>query len=246
MDGALRARKDSLIGVLNGVDYDEWNTDHNQHLKHTFSARSLAGKAAEKASLQQELKLPVRADVPLFACITRLASQKGIELMLGALMEMLASDIQFVLLGTGQPVFEQAFQRLAARFPDKTAIRIAFDQGLSHRIEAGADFFLMPSLFEPCGLNQMYSLRYGTIPIVRRTGGLEDTVTDPRDAGHANGIKFTEYSSTALSKAMRKAMVLFSERPLLERFRHHAMTADFSWGKTSKEYERIYRQLTGG
>jgi starch synthase len=246
LDGALRARKDSLFGVLNGVDYDEWNTEHNKYLKHGFTARQLAGKAAEKASLQQELNLPVRADVPLFACITRLASQKGIELLLGALMEMLASDIQFALLGTGQPAFEQAFRRLAERYPQKTSVHIAFDQGLSHRIEAGADFFLMPSAFEPCGLNQMYSLRYGTIPIVRTTGGLDDTVIDiAQDERKATGIKFTEYSVRALAKAIRKAIALYQSPPLLLQYRRNAMKADFSWDRTAHEYQRIYQRLTG-
>lgn len=246
LDGALRARKDSLIGILNGVDYDEWNTEHNKYLHHRFNVRNLEGKLAEKAALQQELKLPVRPDVPLFACITRLAAQKGIDILLGALIEMLASDIQFVLLGTGQPLYEQAFQRLKARFPEKTAIHIAFDQGLSHRIEAGADFFLMPSLFEPCGLNQMYSLRYGTIPIVRTTGGLDDTVVDiSASAAKATGIKFTEYSVRALAKAIRKAIALYQTPALMQLYRRNAMRADFSWEQTARKYLSVYERLIG-
>jgi starch synthase len=246
LEGLLRYREASLAGIINGVDYDEWNPETDPHIARNYSAVNPAGKAANKAALQREFGLPADPDVPLFGNIGRMVDQKGVDILLGALEEMLSEPIQFVLLGSGSPAYQRAFRDLATRFPGKASVHIGFDEGLSHRIEAGSDFFLMPSRFEPCGLNQMYSLRYGTIPIVRRTGGLEDTVTDPRDGAHANGIKFVEYSSTALSKAIRKAMVLFSDRGLLERFQHHAMTADFSWGKTGKEYERIYRDLVGG
>jgi starch synthase len=166
--------------------------------------------------------------------------------MLGALEEMLGAGFQFVLLGTGAPEFQAAYRDLARRFPRQVGVRIGFDEGLSHRIEAGCDFFIMPSRFEPCGLNQMYSLRYGTIPIVRATGGLDDTVTDPReDPERANGIKFSELSARALTKAIRKALTLYAEKDLLERFRHQAMTADFSWGRTAAEYLEVY-QMVGG
>ena len=148
--------------------------------------------------------------IPLFGNIGRLAEQKGVEIMLGALEEMLSAKMQFVAIGSGAPAFQRAYQDLARRYPSQVAVRIGFDEGLSHRIEAGCDFFLMPSRFEPCGLNQMYGLRYGTIPIVRTTGGLDDTVIDVReDAGKANGIKFIEYSATALAKGIRKALALY-------------------------------------
>src|SRR5687768_1617321 len=151
--------------------------------------------------------LPINASVPLFGTVSRLADQKGMDIELGALEEMLSADLQFVLLGSGSTEFENGFRKLAARYPAKVAVKIGFDQGLSHRVEAGCDFFLMPSKFEPCGLNQMYSLRYGTIPIVRITGGLDDTVMDvSEDSEMANGIKFTEYSSRALAKSIRKAL----------------------------------------
>src|SRR6185295_2524541 len=163
-------------GILNGVDYDEWNTTSNPFLKHPFSAEDLTGKASQKAALQEEFGLPVEPNAPLFASVTRLAEQKGVEIQLGALEEMVAANMPFVLLGSGSPEFERAYTGFARRHPLKAAVRLGFDQALSHRIEAGADFFVMPSRFEPCGLNQMYSLRYGTIPIVRATGGLDDTV----------------------------------------------------------------------
>jgi starch synthase len=243
LEGLLRFRAASLTGIINGVDYDEWNPEADPHLPAHFSADDLSGKAANKAMLQREFNLPVASDVPLFGNIGRMVEQKGVDILLGALEEMLPERIQFVQIGSGSPAYQRAFRDLAARFPDKASVHIGFDESLSHRIEAGADFFLMPSRFEPCGLNQMYSLRYGTIPIVRRTGGLEDTVTDARDGVAANGIKFTEYSVPAFCKAIRKAMVLFSDRAALEHFRHHAMTSDFSWGKTGKDYETIYREL---
>jgi len=178
LDPVLRARQTSLFGILNGVDYDEWNTTQNKHLTAAYSIEAMDGKAADKAALQAEMGLPIAPDLPLFGSITRLADQKGVDIQLGALEEMLAAPMQFCLLGSGSPEFEQGYHNLARRHPGKVAIRLGYNQGLSHRIEAGCDFFLMPSKFEPCGLNQLYSQRYGTIPIVRVTGGLDDTVVD--------------------------------------------------------------------
>lgn len=246
LDGLLRKRQSRLVGILNGVDYDEWNTTRNPHLKHAYSAGKLAGKMAGKLDLQRELALPVRADVPLFGTISRLADQKGMNIELGALEEMLRSDLQFILLGSGAPELEQAFRTLARRFPDKVAARFEFHQGLSHRIEAGCDFYLMPSKFEPCGLNQMYSLRYGTIPIVRVTGGLDDSVVDAAENEHlANGIKFTDFSAQALAKAIRKALVIYRDPRLLRRYRRNAMKADFSWKQTVGKFIKAYKISKG-
>jgi starch synthase len=243
MDGLLRQRQHSLFGILNGVDYEEWNTTNNPHLNSPYSKEDLAGKVANKLALEAELGLPGDADVPLFGCISRLVEQKGVDLLLGALEEMLGTNLKFVLLGTGLPVFEQAFQALARRFPAQVAVRIGFNEALSHRIEAGCDFFLMPSRFEPCGLNQMYSLRYGTIPLVRRTGGLDDTVVDIReDAAKANGIKFDECSSAAVAKGVRKALALYQEPELFSHFRKNAIAADFSWDRTALQYLEVYRK----
>ncbi len=241
LDGILRARQGVLSGILNGVDYDEWNTDRNCHLRHPYSVKDLNGKRLSKLELQKELGLAVDEKVPLFANVSRLADQKGVDIQLGALVEMLATNMQFVQLGSGSPEYEAAYQKLAARFPQKVAVKIGFDHGLSHRIEAGADFFLMPSRFEPCGLNQMYSLRYGTIPIVRRTGGLDDSVIDiSDDAANATGIKFSEYSIRALAKAIRKALALYTDNALLTHYRENGMTKDFSWEQTAREYEEFY------
>ncbi len=241
LDGVLRKRRPPIIGILNGVDYDEWNTDRNPNLQHAYSINNMVGKAANKSALQAELGLPVLPDVPLFANITRLTEQKGVDIELGALEEMLHADMQFVLLGTGDHAYERAFQKLAHRFPQKVAVRLGYDQGLSHRIEGGADFYIMPSRFEPCGLNQMYSLRYGTIPIVRVTGGLDDTVVDAsEDTSRANGIKFAEYSAPALAKAIRKALVIYCDAKLVSHYRQNAMEADFSWDRTVGAYEKAY------
>lgn len=243
LDGLLRQRNTSLVGILNGVDYEEWNTISDAYVRHPYSAADLSGKAANKLELQKEFGLPVDASIPLFGNIGRLAEQKGVELLLGALEEMLSTGLQFVAVGSGSSAFQRAYQELARRFPTQVSVHIGFDEGRSHRIEAGCDFFLMPSRFEPCGLNQMYGLRYGTIPIVRTTGGLDDTVVDIRDdAAKANGIKFIEYSATALAKGIRKALTLYAEPELLHRYRQHAMTADFSWNRTVGEYLKVYQK----
>jgi starch synthase len=241
LDDLLRRRQRSLFGILNGVDYEEWNTTNNPHLPHPYSLRNLAGKTQDKLALQQELDLPQDAAVPMFGSITRLADQKGLDIQLGALEEMLSTDMQFVLLGSGWDGYQKAYRELMLRHPAKVAVRIGFNQALSHRIEAGCDFFLMPSKFEPCGLNQMYSLRYGTIPIVRVTGGLDDSVVDiAEDMTAADGIKFTEYSARALARAMRKALVLYQEPKLLRHYRLNAMKADFSWDRMVERYIALY------
>lgn len=242
LDDLLRKRQGSLYGILNGVDYEEWNTTKNPYLWQPYSVRNLAGKALNKAELQKELGLPVEPDTPLFGSITRLADQKGLDIQLGALEEMLSTKIQFVLLGSGSAVYEKGYRNLARRHPSKVALWFGFDQALSHRIEAGCDFYLMPSRFEPCGLNQMYSLRYGTIPIVRITGGLDDTVVDiSEDRDKADGIKFAEYSARALAKSMRKALVLYGEPKLLRHYQLNAMAVDFSWDRMVKRYLEVYR-----
>jgi starch synthase len=242
LDGALRERQQDLVGILNGVDYEEWNTAANPYIPHPYSAKDLMGKSAMKSGLQTEFGLPDSAKAPLFASVTRLVDQKGVDLLLGALEEMVSAELQFVLLGNGSPELQAGYSNLAVRNPRKVGVRIGFDQALSHRIEAGADFFLMPSRFEPCGLNQMYSLRYGTIPIVRATGGLDDTVVDlTEDLKRANGIKFREASVRALARAMRKALVLFGTPPLRQRVQVAGMKADFSWERTAARYVEVYQ-----
>ena len=245
LDGFLRLHANKMTGILNGVDYGEWNTTKNPHLFKPYSAGRLAGKKSNKLELQKQVGLPVSESIPLFGTIARLAEQKGVDIQLGALAEMLNTNMQFVLLGSGAPEYERGYRELARQFPNKVATRFGYDEKLSHQIEAGCDFFLMPSRFEPCGLNQLYSLRYGTIPIVRAVGGLDDSVIDwTQNPKIATGIKFSEYTSRSLAKAIRKALVLYNQPNLLKVCRSNAMKADFSWDKTVKEFERIYSQIT--
>jgi starch synthase len=242
----LRLRQNRLFGILNGVDAEDWNPATDLFLPKKFSAGRPAGKTACKLALQNEMGLPESAGTPLFGTISRLAEQKGVDIQLGALEEMLSADIQFVQLGSGSPAYERGYYELARRFPSKVAVRVGYDEGLAHRIEAGCDFYLMPSRFEPSGLNQMYSLCYGTIPIVRAVGGLDDSVIDfSQDAGRANGIKFHEYSSRALAKAIRKALALYQRPDLLQHFRRNAMKSDFSWNQTVGEYLKVYAAIKG-
>ncbi|MGB9601959.1 MAG: glycogen synthase GlgA [Limisphaerales bacterium] len=248
LDGVLRWKNHSLAGILNGVDYEEWNTENNPYIYAPYSVNNMSGKNVCKKMLQREFKLKESKSIPLFATISRLTSQKGMDILLDALKVALHTyDMHFILLGRGEHHFEAGFEKLYQDFPTKVRIIIGFDQILAHKIESGADFFIMPSRFEPCGLNQMYSLRYGTIPIVRRTGGLDDSVIDITDNQElANGIKFTEYSTSALLKAIQKAFVIFKNKALLKFYRTNAMKADFSWEKAATEYEKIYGSLANG
>jgi len=241
LDGLLRQRRKRFLGILNGVDYDEWNPARDPFLASSYTAASLAGKFVCKLALQKEVGLPERKDVPLFATISRLAEQKGVDIQLGALEEMLSAEMQFVLLGNGSSAYERGYLELARRFPSKVAVRVDYDEGLAHRIEAACDFYIMPSRFEPSGLNQMYSLRYGAIPIVRATGGLDDSVVDfIEDTQRASGIKFHEYSARALAKAIRKALALYQEPDLLRQYQRNAMKTVFSWEQTVGEYLKAY------
>jgi starch synthase len=241
LDGVLRRRKNSFYGILNGVDYEEWNPTTDPFLEKNYTVARLAAKTENKIALQKEFGLPENKKIPLFGTISRLAEQKGVDIQLGALEEMLSTKMQFVLLGSGSAAYERGYHELTKRFPKKVVARVGYDEPLAHRIEAACDFYLMPSRFEPSGLNQMYSLRYGAIPIVRATGGLDDSVIDlTEDATRANGIKFREYSARALTKAVRKALAIYQQPELLRRYRQNAMRTDFSWERTVEEYLKIY------
>ncbi len=243
LDGVLRERQGDLFGILNGIDPEEWNPAGDPHIVAHYTVDDLSGKARCKADLQRRLKLPVRATVPLLAVISRLAGQKGLDLLRGILDTLMALNMQLVLLGSGEKELEAAFREAAAKYPSKLAVRIGFDLALSHQIEAGADLFLMPSRYEPCGLNQMYSLAYGTIPVVRATGGLDDTVVrfDPV-TGQGNGFKFEEATATAFLQAIWQVLALYREKTLWSRLIANAMTADFTWDRSAREYEQLYRR----
>jgi starch synthase len=243
LDPLLRHRAGDLTGILNGIDTHEWDPATDPHLTAHFTAGDLSGKAACKAALQRELGLPVRPDVPVVAMVGRIAEQKGLDLVVHALGELLAKDLQLALLGSGRADWEEAFRAAARARPDRMAARIGFDEGLAHRLEAGADLFLMPSRFEPCGLNQMYSLRYGTVPVVRAVGGLEDTVEDYDGWSRGTGFKFREYTPQAMLLALRRGLEAFRDRAAWLGIVRRGMAADFSWERSAASYEALYRRL---
>lgn len=242
LDSLLRERTADLFGILNGVDYQDWNPRTDPYLVANYSFQDLKGKAACKRDLQEVMGLPPREDVPLLGVISRLAYQKGIDLIAKIAEDLLALDLQLVLLGRGEVEMERAFQGLQQEFPEKVGVRIGSDIPLSHKIEAGADILLMPSRYEPCGLTQMYSLAYGTIPVVRATGGLDDAITpfDPI-TGEGNGFKFPHADPEELLQTIRRAIALFRQKVLWTRLVQNAMATDFSWERPAKEYVRLYR-----
>lgn len=251
LDGVLAGRGDDLVGILNGIDLDEWNPATDAFLPANFDASNVFEiKPRCKEALQRELNLPTRADLPLFGMVSRMADQKGFDLIATASEQLLQLDAQFCFLGSGDPRYEGLVKHLANSAPDKVAAVIGFDNGLAHRIEAGSDAFLMPSRFEPCGLNQLYSLAYGTVPIVRAVGGLKDTVVDasPKNLflGEATGFRFNDYDAASLLQAIHRAVDTFPKKNLWHQLVRTGMSQDFSWAKSAKQYEEIYRQARRG
>lgn len=238
----LRHHARKVSGVLNGIDARVWNPATDRHLAANYDEHDLSGKAVCKAALQRESGLPVRADVPIFGVVSRFTSQKGLDYLVSILPQLLQWEIQIVVVGTGDKSLEHAFRIAARARPDKMASFLTFDDALAHRIEAGADFFLMPSRYEPCGMNQMYSLRYGTLPIVNRTGGLADTVWNFREeTGEGTGFVLSHLSSDALYGTMGWATRLFYERPeAIDRMRRVGMSQDFGWVRAARRYEDLY------
>jgi starch synthase len=239
LDGVLRGRASVLHGILNGVDYSEWSPETDPYIPARYSADDLGGKSLCKQELLAEYGLPPEAITePLIGIVSRFAWQKGTELVAQAAGEIVDMGMYLAALGSGEPEYEDWFRRLAAEHPDRIAVRIGFDNPTAHRIEAGADLFLMPSRYEPAGLNQMYSLKYGTIPVVRATGGLNDTIEE------STGFKFSEYSGSALVAALRAAAFAFTDRAAWESMMRRGMQQDFSWGRSAAAYSALYRQLT--
>jgi starch synthase len=247
LQGLLAARRDALTGILNGIDTAAWDPSRDAHLVAVYDARSLAGKAANKRAVQERAGLPLQADAPLFAMVTRLTEQKGIDLAIGIADTLAAAGAQLVVLGSGDRELEAALRRLAAALPRNVAVTLGFDEGYAHLIEAGADLFLMPSRFEPCGMNQMYSQRYGTVPIVHGTGGLLDSVTDctPRTLadGTATGFVFDAPTAPALAAAVERALAAFADRDTWRTLQRHGMARDFSWTASARQYLGIYERL---
>jgi starch synthase len=247
LEGILQHRHADLFGIINGVDYSEWNPQIDSHLGgHSYNVNNFAeGKRACKAALQQEFGLPQVADQPLVAMIGRLADQKGFDLVAKLIPQWApTANVQWVILGTGEPHYHQLLTDLAQKYPDRVALRLGFSNGLAHRIEAGADIFLMPSRYEPCGLNQLYSLKYGTVPVVHATGGLADTITNLNEstqtAGTANGFSFNSYTTAALADALDRACQTFANRPVWEQLVRTGMQQDWSWNHSAREYSRLY------
>ena len=247
LEGVLSSRSADLFGVLNGVDYADWDPATDMLIPENYSPNNLAGKKKCKAHLQQKSKFPVREDVPLIGMVSRLADQKGFDILAEAASALMEMDIQIVILGTGEQRYHDLLTSLGKKFPQKISLSIRFDNQLAHEIEAGADAFLMPSRYEPCGLNQMYSLKYGTVPIVRRTGGLADTITDcsPKTLkdGNANGFSFTEYTADALLQTIRRAVKTYTqEKNDWKKLMLTGMKQDWSWSRSAKEYIKLYQK----
>ena len=249
LEGLLSRSRDRLVGVLNGIDSGTWDPAADPHLEQPYDAGSLDKKALNKSGLQQALGLESRADCPLLGFVGRLVEQKGLELMLPVLEQMiLAGPAQLVMLGTGDPAYEKSLQALANKHPGSMAVVLAYNETMSHRIEAAADIFLMPSLFEPCGLNQLYSLRYGTLPVVREVGGLADTVVDASAqalaAGTATGFVFRQPMPAELLDTVQRAIALWHETATWRQVQHNAMAQDFSWQQSADRYLELYRSAT--
>ncbi|MBE0478521.1 glycogen synthase GlgA [Candidatus Aerophobetes bacterium] len=240
LDGVLRKRRDDLYGVLNGIDYAEWDPLHDKELVKNYSVQDIEGKKNNKKFLQKENNFP-QVDVPLVGFISRLAEQKGVDLIVRAIDEMMSLPLQFVVLGTGDARYNRIFEKIGKKFPQKTGIHIGFDLSMARGIYAGADIFLMPSGYEPCGLGQMISMRYGTVPVVRKTGGLADTVKEFDFArGEGNGFLFEKYSSNEMMDALKKAIDVYQDKDTWIRLVKNGMGNDFSWEGSAREYERIY------
>jgi len=241
LDEVVGRRAGALSGILNGVDRDEWNPEADPHTASPFSAQKPAGKAGCKAALLRELNLATDRDIPLVGVVSRLWEQKGLDLAVSALPKFLREGrLQFVLLGSGDAWLENEFKRLATDFPELCAVRIGYDNGLSHRIEAGSDFFLMPSRFEPCGLNQMYSMAYGTLPIVRGTGGLADTVNAWDGKKKGTGIVFEHADQGGIEWALNRALELYQQPATYKSLQKTAMATEFSWAKSAEAHLECY------
>jgi starch synthase len=244
-DAILGSRSDDLVGILNGIDYDQWDPARDSHLPEPFDASHLDGKQTSRRAVLEEFGLPPDPEGkrPLVGLISRLVDQKGFDLLAELSEELPRLEASFVLLGAGERRYEDHWLALASRYPDRVGARIGFDEAMAHRIEAGADLFLMPSRFEPCGLNQMYSLRYGTPPVVHATGGLYDTVRnfDP-DTGSGTGFTFEQYSSQALLSTLQWALQIYRDRAAWRRIQLAGMQEDFSWDSSAREYVRVYER----
>ncbi len=247
LEGLISHRRHNLTGIVNGVDYSVWNPGRDTQIPVQYNQRSLFHKAANKQALQEHFGLPVDSSRPLLAVISRLVEQKGIDLIMDIVPELVARDVQLVILGSGDPLIEAAIGKARAEWPQHIAAFLGYNEALAHRIEAGADIFLMPSRFEPCGLNQIYSQRYGTIPIVRHTGGLADTVTDTTpetlENSTATGFSFTATTATALLAAVTRALQYYQDSEAWQQIMINGMKQDFSWKRSAEQYLDLFEKV---
>lgn len=250
LDGILRVCSDHLTGIMNGIDYTIWNPETDILIPSKYTMQNMRGKTSCKKHLQKKNNLPVNKDIPLIGMISRLAAQKGFDLIAQVADDLFAMDIQFVLLGTGEPHFEEIFSDIGRKYPEKAGFNIMFNNQMAHEIEAGADMFLMPSRYEPCGLNQLYSMKYGTVPIVRKTGGLADSVIDATKEGIAKGIGtgfvFEKYDAGALLLTIKSAVEIYSKhKKAWKKLQSNGMSQDYSWTASAKKYEGLYKKVIG-
>ncbi|MEX0902131.1 MAG: glycogen synthase GlgA [Pseudohongiellaceae bacterium] len=249
MEGVLHSRRDQLEGILNGVDYANWNPETDRLIAHQYSSDTLDDKRINKIALQRETGLPIDSSIPIVGLISRLVSQKGIDLVIALLNRMNGRRVQWVILGNGDEEFEAELERLASMYSDKIYFNRSYDEGLAHQIEAGADIFLMPSRYEPCGLNQLYSLRYGTLPLVRCTGGLADTVVNATPEtiadNSATGFVFNTLDVSELESTLNHALQLYTDQPVWRQISRRAMSRDFSWQRSADKYLNVYMGVGG-
>jgi starch synthase len=243
LEGVLRARNEDLYGIINGVDYDEWSPQKDKYIPYRYRPANMAGKKKTKVELINRLGLPFREQAPLIGIISRLADQKGFDLIALCAEEIFALDIQMVLLGTGDKKYHDLFRKLETKYPDKLKALLTYDNEMAHWIEAGSDMYLMPSRYEPCGLNQLYSLKYGTPPIVRATGGLADTIVDVDvEAGTGTGFVFTEYDPEEMLAAIKRAVALFPQKRAWRKIMKEGMARDYSWQASAGQYIDLYEK----
>jgi starch synthase len=242
LEGVLRNRAATVTGILNGVDYDEWSPQTDKFIATQYSSQDLSGKAKCKQDLLQAFGIKnVDTKLPVIGIVSRFAAQKGFDLIAQIMDRLAQEEMIMVVLGSGDKLYEEMFQRINKLFPKKIVTKVAFDNAIAHKIEAGADMFLMPSRYEPCGLNQIYSLKYGTVPVVRATGGLDDTI-DPWDArtGKGTGFKFTDYTGETLLATIKQALLAYRDPSSWQTLMRNGMARDFSWGASAREYGKIY------
>lgn len=245
LDGVLRNRSDDLVGILNGVDYTVWSPSRDKVIPYRYHIPNLSGKRSTQVELLNNAGLPVRERTPVIGMITRLVDQKGLDLVVAAGERLFQRDVQVLVLGTGEERYHDQLMRFQQQFPDKLKVWLTFDDNLAHWIEAGSDVFLMPSRFEPCGLNQMYSLKYGTVPIVHRVGGLADTVEDyDPETGQGTGFVFSDYTPEAMLSAIDRAIELFARKRPWTKLMKTGMRKDFSWASSAEEYQKLFKNLT--